>query len=345
MSLYALEKVSQIFEGRTVLDIEDLRLEAGSSYALLGPNGSGKTTLMHILALLRPPAKGTLYYKGRPVSWKKNSLTPLRRQIVLVDQHPIMFSTTVSKNVEYGLKVRGLSGKRRRRLARESLERVGMLDFADKPAHFLSGGETQRIAIARGLACNPEVMLFDEPSASVDVENQAVIEKLIQDIQRDQGITVIFSTHNRLEASRLAGNRIFLLEGRLSGPEGENLLTGSVVRRNGRNVCILQEKVEVEVDNYHLGPCRVLADPEKIRLYPREQFRSTPSDSMIPGKVLQMTAEGEHIKVLTDIGFPIRSVMTRQSLVEWEILAGDEVMVGFDPGAIQPAPFDPETHG
>ena len=338
MSLYVLRDVQQIFEGRTVLDLPELVLEAGQSYALLGPNGSGKTTLLHILAMLNAPAKGRVFYKGQEINWKANYLTPIRRELVLVDQHPIMFSTTVAKNVEYGLKVRRINSAKRRQTAMESLERVGMQDFAHRPAHQLSGGETQRVAIARAMACSPRVMLFDEPTASVDVENQAVIEKIIESIRKERGITVIFSTHKRLEASRLAENKVFLFEGKLSGPGGENLLPGSVVRRNGRNVCILREKVEVEMDRVPEGPCRVLINSEKVRIYSMDQAGKMFSDGQIPGKVLQMTAEGDHIKVLMDIGFPIRSVMTRQEAAESGILVGDDVMVAFDPGAVQPAP-------
>lgn len=338
MSLYVLRDVQQIFEGRTVLDLPELVLEAGQSYALLGPNGSGKTTLLHILAMLNAPAKGRVFYKGQEINWKANYLTPIRRELVLVDQHPIMFSTTVVKNVEYGLKVRRINSAKRRQTAMESLERVGMQDFAHRPAHLLSGGETQRVAIARAMACSPRVMLFDEPTASVDVENQAVIEKIIESIRKEREITVIFSTHKRLEASRLAENKVFLFEGKLSGPGGENLLPGSVVRRNGRNVCILREKVEVEMDRVPEGPCRVLINSEKVRIYSMDQAGKMFSDGQIPGKVLQMTAEGDHIKVLMDIGFPIRSVMTRQEAAESGILVGDDVMVAFDPGAVQPAP-------
>lgn len=335
MSLYALQGIKQVFEGRTVLDIDQLRLEAGSSYALLGPNGSGKTTLLHILALLRPPARGTLYYKDRPVSWKNNSMTLLRRQIVLVDQHPIMFSTTVMKNVEYGLKVRQVSRAERRKCVMECLERVGMQDFAHRPAHLLSGGETQRTAIARALACSPEIMLFDEPTASVDLENQAVIEKIIESIRKERGITVIFSTHKRLEASRLAKHKVFLFEGKLTGPGGENLLTGLVVHRDGKNVCIVRDKLELDLDSDITGPCRVLIHPEKIRLYNKKQDPETTSEQLMPGKVLQMTAEGECIKVLLDTGFPVSSVITREQAAKSKILVGDEVKVGFDTKAAQ----------
>ncbi len=117
MCLYALSNLLQVFEGRTVLDIEALELAAGGSYALLGPNGSGKTTLLHVLAFLRPPSHGSISFQGRRVEWSDRILTALRRKVVLVDQHPIMFSSTVLKNVEYGPRMRGVSARERRKIA------------------------------------------------------------------------------------------------------------------------------------------------------------------------------------------------------------------------------------
>ncbi|MCA1743920.1 MAG: ATP-binding cassette domain-containing protein, partial [Desulfovibrionales bacterium] len=91
MSLYELKDLKQVFDGRTVLDIDHLSLDEGGSYALLGPNGCGKTTLLHILAFLRPPSSGCLFFHGQQVKWREKYLYPLRRKAVLVDQHPIMF--------------------------------------------------------------------------------------------------------------------------------------------------------------------------------------------------------------------------------------------------------------
>lgn len=228
MNLYELRGLKQVFGKRTVLDIDRLDLPAGGGHALLGPNGCGKTTLLRILAFLNPPTSGEILFRGKTVNWREKSVGVLRRQVVLVDQHPVMFTTTVVKNVEYGLRMRGVDSKERRRIALECLEKVGMEEFSERPAHLLSGGETQRVAIARALACAPDVMLFDEPTAGVDVENQAVIESVIRDICAQKGVTVIFSTHRYTEASRLAGNRIFLSDGKLAGPGGENLFSGPI---------------------------------------------------------------------------------------------------------------------
>lgn len=220
MNLYELKGLKQVFGKRTVLDIDRLEMATGGGHALLGPNGCGKTTLLRILAFLNPPTSGEILFRGKIVNWRDKSIGALRRQVVLVDQHPVMFTTTVVKNVEYGPRMRRVPSKERRRLALQCLEKVGMREFSERPAHLLSGGETQRVAIARALACAPEVMLFDEPTASVDVENQAVIESVIRDICMEGGITVIFSTHRHSEASRLAENRIFLSEGKLAGTGG-----------------------------------------------------------------------------------------------------------------------------
>jgi tungstate transport system ATP-binding protein len=335
MSLFELKGVRQVFDGRTVLDIDHLELAGGGSYALLGPNGCGKTTLLHILALLKQPASGEIRLKGRVVDWREKSLHALRQQVALVDQHPIMFTTSVIKNVEYGLRMRGVPARERRRIAESCLIRVGMHAFAHRPAHLLSGGETQRVAIARALACSPEVLLFDEPTASVDVENQAVIEKVIQDIRKEKGISVIFATHKRLEAARLAEERIFLFEGKLTGPGGENLFSGIVVWREMQTVCRLAEHVELDVKAHHSGLCRMTIKPEGVRLFTTKQAEAMQDMKLYPGRVLQMTAEGNHIKVLLDIGVPVRSLLSREEAVQSGILVGDEVHVSIDPDAMQ----------
>jgi len=339
MTLFTLTGVRQIFGGRTVLDIEHLELSAASSYSLQGPNGSGKSTLLDILAFLQPPAAGEIRFQGRLVDWREKTLRPLRRKVVLVDQQPIMFSTTVLKNVEYGLRMRGVSSLKRRAIAEAALERVGLHQFADRPAHRLSGGETQRVAIARALVCEPEVMLFDEPTASVDVENQALIEAVIQDIRRQQQVSVIFATHKRLEAARLAERRIFLFGGKVTGPGGENVLSGIIEHRSERTVCTVGQAVELELrQGPRPGPARVFIKPEGVRVFPAatDQHRSSRTPfALHTGRVLQMTLEGEAIKLRLDIGIPVKTVVSREEAVTGGFIVGDQVQIEIDPDAIE----------
>jgi tungstate transport system ATP-binding protein len=194
------------------------------------------------------------------------------------------------------------------------------------------------VAIARALACGPEVLLFDEPTAGVDVENQAVIEELIREIRRDKEVTVIFSTHKRLEAARLAENKVFLFEGKLTGPGGENLLSGKVVRREGRTVCVVGEKFELDLDTKHEGHCRVFVKPEGVRIYSLKQAEKNHPDGLVSGKLLQMTSDGEHIKALLDVGVPIRAIISRKEAAKSGIIVGDEVKVGFEAGAARIRP-------
>jgi tungstate transport system ATP-binding protein len=338
MTLFSLTGVRQVFEGRTVLDIEHLELSAASSYSLQGPNGSGKSTLLNILAFLEPPTAGEIRFRGRVVDWREKTLHLLRRKVVLVDQHPIMFSTTVIKNVEYGLRMRGIPARRRRAAAEAALERVGLQAFADRQAHRLSGGETQRVAIARALACEPDVMLFDEPTASVDVENQALIEAVIQDIRRQQRVSVIFATHKRLEAARLAERRIFLFAGKVTGPGGENVLSGSIAHRPDRSVCTIGPTVELAVrQRLPSGPARIAVKSEGIRVYSDAAERQNAAFPSIlhSGRVLQMTLEGDDVKLHVDIGIPLKTVLSRDEAVNSGIMVGDTVRVAIDPDAIQ----------
>ena len=152
MITYAISDLSKVFGERTVLDIPHLEIEGKQIYALLGPNGAGKTTLLNILGFLETPTAGHIRYRDQIVQFSEPNLQRLRQDVVVVDQHPILFTTTVYKNIEFGLKIRKMPKKKRERIIEESLELVGMRYFSSASAQNLSGGETQRVAIARVLA-------------------------------------------------------------------------------------------------------------------------------------------------------------------------------------------------
>ena len=215
MSLYRLSQLTKTYRNRMVLDIPFLEIEGGRIYALMGPNGAGKTTLLNILGFLDAPGSGSVHFCSHPVQFTEPALQALRKAVVMVDQHPILFTTTVYKNLEFGLKVRKIAKKERARMITESLEMVGMQDFAQAPAHRLSGGETQRVALARAFAAAPKVLLCDEPTANVDEENQAIIIRILKQINELKGISIIFTTHDRTQALSLARQTLILNRGRI----------------------------------------------------------------------------------------------------------------------------------
>lgn len=211
--LYEADTLTKVFNKRQVLNIEHLALEKHKIYALTGPNGAGKTTFLHILAFLTQPTSGKLSFCNIEVKSDQQNLLAVRRRVVLVDQYPILFTGSVRKNIEFGLKVRGVSRKLCEKRVDEVLELVQMRDFLLADAHKLSGGESKRIAMARALAIKPEVLLCDEPTANVDVENQKIILNILQQINSEQKTSIIMSTHYLSQSRDLAHHTLILDNG------------------------------------------------------------------------------------------------------------------------------------
>ncbi len=214
--LFEAAKLTRTFKGREILNLSQFKLEKGKIYALIGANGAGKTTLLNLLALLDKPTSGQLFFCGQEVQYNRQQLLHLRRRIVLVDQHPILFTGPVWKNVEFGLKVRGIAKKIRRERTEEVLALVGMEEFYLADAHKLSGGESKRIALARALVIEPEVLLCDEPTANVDAENQEIILQILKRINRKKQTSILLATHYLSQSRRLAHHTLLLEHGALS---------------------------------------------------------------------------------------------------------------------------------
>jgi tungstate transport system ATP-binding protein len=212
---FKLHNVIKRYGDREVLNIDQLSIPAEKIYTILGPNGSGKSTLLRILALLLVNDAGELEVLGEKVTWEKRQLLKLRRQMSMVTQTSFMFSGSVYYNVSYGLRVRRMGARKVRKRVDEMLEMVGMSAYRDADARTLSGGERQKVAIARALAINPRVLFLDEPTSNIDVASAADIEKHIRYINKERGTTIIIVTHNLFQARRLADEVLFINEGRI----------------------------------------------------------------------------------------------------------------------------------
>lgn len=233
MKLYKLENIKRIHGSRTVLDIENLEISAGKIYTLIGPNGAGKTTLLKILSFLDLPSEGQIQFMGEKVGLSERYLFAFRKRVVLLDQSPIMFTGSVKKNIEFGLDVRGISESEKKRRVEDALDLVGMARFKNYNACGLSGGETKRVALARALVLQPEVLLCDEPTANVDGENQEIILSIIEQINKEQSTSVIFSTHYLSQGQRLADHSLLLQQGSISDKANENIFRITVVGSEG----------------------------------------------------------------------------------------------------------------
>jgi tungstate transport system ATP-binding protein len=197
----------------TILDLS-ITFTAGPPSILIGSNGSGKTTLLRAAMGLIPLDDGRLTWGGRETS------SPDRRAIVL--QRPAMLRRSTAGNVRYALAAAGVSRAQRERRTAELLVLVGLDTMADRPARRLSGGEQQRLALARALARNPDLLLLDEPTASLDPAATKKIEDIIRAVAA-RGVKVVMSTHDLGQARRLGGDVALLHRGRLieQAPAGE----------------------------------------------------------------------------------------------------------------------------
>ena len=199
-----LDKVSLTAGSTTLIDRLSLTLNAGAPTLIVGPNGSGKTSLLRLCMGLSAPSAGRITWGGREQA-------PMARRAMLL-QRPVMLRRTVAANVAYALAQAGVASHLRAARIDELLARVGLSDLAKRPARKLSGGEQQRLALARALARDPELLLLDEPTASLDPASTRSVEAIIL-MAAQSGIKVVMASHDLGQVRRLAGDVVFLVRG------------------------------------------------------------------------------------------------------------------------------------
>ena len=321
MNLYTLKDLKKIYNGKAVLDISRLVFQPEKIYCLLGPNGSGKTTLLNILAFLLPPSQGSMTFNGDSIVFTERCLFRNRRKAVYVNQSPVMFSASVYKNVAFGPKMRKLTRNEMDQRVDSSLDLVRMRDFIHEDARHLSGGETQRVAIARALACNPDVLLLDEPTANVDVENQAVIENILRDLN-SRRISIIFSTHSLIQSAQLAHENIVLYRGKLQENIDANIFYGRIINQSGKTYLELSDKVLIPVETRKSGMVRAVAG----RISLADSFAEL-SGSVVKGRLLKLISEKDTLHAVADIGVPVHMTVSVEIIKKLNITPGDDVYI------------------
>lgn len=197
------------YDGRAVLKDCSYAFGSSGAYVLMGPNGCGKSTLLRICSLLERPDGGDLLFQDSGAPLVQN--IALRRRMTLVLPRTGVFNTTVFNNVAYGLTIRNMQKHAIEDNVQKALAFVGLEHKKKQNARTLSSGETQRLGLARALAIGPEILFLDEPTASVDEENIAIIETIIANLKKDGRTLVIMTTHDRDQAERLA-DRVLIIE-------------------------------------------------------------------------------------------------------------------------------------
>lgn len=315
-------------ESGFTLYIPELEFEEGKIYGLVGPNGAGKTTLLNLLSLLDKPDGGKIFFREEKIEISSPPLN-IRRRMHMVMENPLLFQTTVFKNLILGLKIRSVKRKLWPEKVKEALQLVGLEGFEKRYAPTLSRGEAQRVVMARALVIRPEVLFLDEPFTNMDRKNVDLMEKLIKTFNHRYGATIIFTTHDLLQAYRLADEVITLLEGRLVEGSLENLFTGEVREENGLKFVKISPSLKVWVTGPRRGKVHLSIPPQDIIL--SHQPLNSSARNSFKGMVKKIQLEGEvvrvWVKVAEEVEFSV--LITRISLKRLNLSVGSPVFLTF----------------
>ncbi len=211
--MICIENICKSFGSKEVLKNVTLAINRGEIFALLGPSGAGKTTLLRILDFFEKPKSGAIVFDGMQLNF--HDTKKIRKKMSLLFQTPAVFNASVFDNVAYGLWVRGIDKMIIEKKVGDALNIVGLSGMEKQRARTLSGGEAQRMAFARAIVYEPQILLLDEPTANLDPANVAKIEEIIRRISSDLGTTIVIATHNIPQVKRIADRAGILLNGEL----------------------------------------------------------------------------------------------------------------------------------
>ncbi|WP_102347116.1 ABC transporter ATP-binding protein [Bacillus sp. Marseille-P3661] len=206
--------IKVVKKGKQILDVAKLNIESNKVTAIIGPNGAGKSTLLKVMALLEIPSEGTIYLDKNKVNPGKISVVE-RRKLSVVFQQPLMLDTTVYQNVALGLKLRKQSRKIINERVEHWLAQFGVTQLSNQRARTLSGGEAQRVSLARALASEPEILFLDEPFSALDLPTRRKLLKDLKEILNLTKTTVIFISHDYHEVQYLCDDILIMFNGNL----------------------------------------------------------------------------------------------------------------------------------
>jgi len=337
---YVLQAVSKTYGSVRALDGIDLTIEDAEPLGIIGHNGAGKTTLLKILAGLELPTTGKIAFRDMDV--KSNNLSLLRKKATMLFQTPFFLRGDVYSNVAYGLRIREVPEKEIRDRVSEALKEVRLEGFESRDARALSGGEQQRVAMARALVLNPEVLLLDEPTSNLDPANSSVMGEIIGEESRKR--LVILATHDYDQIKRLARRTVYLENGRVK-EEGateeffsvsrleDNVFTGSSRAVEGITYVDIGKGVEVVAAFSREGKITIHVKPEDIILS-RSPIESSARNTL-RGAIVGLEEIGSIVRLKVDVGRVFTIQITKKSFAEMGLNVGQEIYITFKASSVQ----------
>lgn len=333
---------------KEILKSIDLDVARREVFGLIGPSGAGKTTFLRLVDLLERPTSGAVYFDGLDTNASEKVRLDIRRRMAIVFQKPTVFDASVYDNVAYGLRVRKEKEADLHRKVTSALHTVDLSDLASRNARTLSGGEVQRVALARSMVIEPDVLLLDEPTANLDPVATARVEKLISRVIQELNTTVIMATHDMLQGQRLADRIGVLMDGEIlqtGNPEEvfslprnreiaelvgvENILEGRIAS-NEEGIVTVDIGGNVVEGVSALGPGQAVyacIRPEEVTLALSPP--TTSARNCFPGEISRMVSFGPLVRVEVDCGFPLVALVTKRSVEELDLRGGGRIHASF----------------
>lgn len=342
---------------RFELKVDQLDILNGEVLAIIGPNGAGKSTLLLTLTRLLNPNNGMIKFEGKDI----NQIDGLvyRRNLALVLQDSLLFDTTVYNNIATGLRFRGLHKEELHRRVEQWLSKLNIAHLKDRPAAQLSGGQAQRVSLARAMVLEPKLLLLDEPFRALDSPTRTTLIGELRSILSESGTTAIFVTHNQDQALSIGDRVAVMLEGRLqqvgspqtvfSTPvDGNvanflgvgNVLPGFVKKSESGKIIVDVTGEELEAVGEADQGQEVLfcLRPEDITIWKSPGIPLTSARNQVHGIVSSISTQGQLLQIEIDCGFPLMVLITRASFEDLEIEAGMQVTAAFKASAVHLIP-------
>jgi tungstate transport system ATP-binding protein len=328
-------------------------VELAEVLAIIGPNGAGKSTLLRIINLLEKPTKGEIYLDGERIG--NSGILAERRKMAMVFQDPLLFNQSVFANVAYGLRARRLAEEEIKKKVGAILKKMKIDHLANKPSWQLSGGEAQRVSLARAMVIEPEVLFLDEPFTFLDPPAREAIRNDLVELVRQMNLTTVYVTHDRTEALIVADRIAVMDQGRIlqSGSAFdvfnrpvneavadfvgvETVLSGKTVSSRNELSRVVVDGSEIEVAGVFPESSKVLLciRPEEVTIEETGDEHHTSARNHFIGRVVDLVNMGALIKASLDCGFPLVSYITKQSKEDLGLEVGSKVKASFKASAV-----------
>lgn len=331
--------------GKTVLNVDRMEIREGEVLAVIGPNGAGKSTLLMCLAGLLKPETGAVYFKDEKVLYGPPGLA-YRRKTASVFQEPLLLRGLVEENVGIGLSIRGLPKPEIARIVAGCMERFGIGHLAGRKISSLSGGEAQRVSLARGFAISPELVFLDEPFSALDPPTrEGILEDLKANLTKT-GAAAVFVTHDRSEALFLA-DRLMVMEGGRIVQAGhpvevmnrpldefvasfvgmETLVTGTVEKTDRELLTVDAGGRAIQAVGHAKPGDRVILGirPENVTIISGDPGQKTSARNHFECEIVKISPQGPLLKLSLDCGFTLTAFITALSAEEMGLAQGSKV--------------------